>query len=319
MANKGKFVVQGAVRPAWRRFIDEVEPLRPDLYRYCCGLTGNPWDGEDLAQDVLARVFALMGRTNIDLEQPRAYLIRAATHLWFDRLRRVRLERSYADNLKRENIAEEPAAIDALALRDAAATLFAVLPPQERAAVLLKDVLEFSLAETATMLKTSEGAVKSALHRARATLSALPEPVDQPVNTVPRSLVERFAEALSHRQIGVLRDLCMEEVTIDMVGGARFESFDEGRSVFEFAHLSIPGLGMGDSPHWIVEEHRGEPIVLGLRTKAGVEGVNEIWRLDCSENKVTRVRLYCFTPDVLEQVSHELGRRALKRAYRSPM
>src|SRR5262249_1689199 len=101
MANRSKFAVQGAVRPAWRKFIDEIEPLRADLFRYCCGLTGNVWDGEDLVQDVLARVFALMGRTNIELERPRAYLVRAATHLWFDRLRRTRLERSYADEFRK--------------------------------------------------------------------------------------------------------------------------------------------------------------------------------------------------------------------------
>jgi hypothetical protein len=35
------FAVQATVRTPWRAFIDEIAPLRPELYRYCCGLTGN--------------------------------------------------------------------------------------------------------------------------------------------------------------------------------------------------------------------------------------------------------------------------------------
>jgi hypothetical protein len=40
------------VQGPWRRFLEEYEPLRGELYRYCRFLTRSPWDAEDLAQDV---------------------------------------------------------------------------------------------------------------------------------------------------------------------------------------------------------------------------------------------------------------------------
>ena len=76
-AEDATFAVQAEVRDPWRRFIDDLAPLRPDLFRYCCGLTGNVWDGEDLAQDTLLRVFGQLGKINADLAHPRAFLIRS--------------------------------------------------------------------------------------------------------------------------------------------------------------------------------------------------------------------------------------------------
>jgi RNA polymerase sigma-70 factor (ECF subfamily) len=81
------FAVQRAVRRPWRRYIDRLTEHRPRLHAYCCRLTGNVWDGEDLVQDTLVRVFSLLGKTNATLENPRAYLIRTATNLWIDRVR----------------------------------------------------------------------------------------------------------------------------------------------------------------------------------------------------------------------------------------
>ncbi len=90
------FSVQDQVRAPWRRYLDSLAPLRPSLYRYCSRLTGNVWDGEDLAQDTLVRVFSLLGKIDANLENPRGYLIRTATNLWIDRTRRRTLEREFA-------------------------------------------------------------------------------------------------------------------------------------------------------------------------------------------------------------------------------
>src|SRR5262245_2794403 len=112
------------------------------------------------------RVVSLLGRTDTALENPKAYLIRAAANLWIDRVRRSARERA-AMVLEQA----EPASVpphDALDNRAAARTLFQALHPQERAAILMKDVLDLSLEETAAMLHTTVGAVKSALSRAGA-------------------------------------------------------------------------------------------------------------------------------------------------------
>src|ERR1700741_2152702 len=129
------FEVQEDVQGPWRRYIDDLAPLRPDLFRYCCGLTGNVWDGEDLVQDVLMRVFANLGKINAPLPNPRAYLIRAATNLWIDRLRRARLERGHAPAVEAEPAPTRDDASQVVDVRAAANSLFLHLAPQERAAV----------------------------------------------------------------------------------------------------------------------------------------------------------------------------------------
>jgi RNA polymerase sigma-70 factor (ECF subfamily) len=310
------FAGQEDIRGAWRKFIDELAPYRPDLFRYCCGLTGNVWDGEDLAQDVLLRVFGQLGKLNADLANPRAYLIRSATNLWTDRLRRARLEQQHMAAEQSETPEPAADASQVVDVRAAANRLFLRLAPQERAAVLLSDVLDFSLDETASLLKTTTGAVKSALHRGRTRLKS-GEAVEGPVWTTPRTVVDRFVEALTAKDFEAIRALCLADVTVDMVGGANFEDYETGKTTVEFAHMVIPGMGMGEAPRWRVVDFEGEPIAIGLRTADGAEGLNEIWRFEVEEGQVARLRLYCFTPDVLVAVAGEIGVPALRRPYRS--
>jgi RNA polymerase sigma-70 factor (ECF subfamily) len=53
-----------ALRESWQRYIDLLNPIRPDLYRYCRRLTGSVWDAEDLVQDALVRAFATLGKSH---------------------------------------------------------------------------------------------------------------------------------------------------------------------------------------------------------------------------------------------------------------
>src|SRR5438874_7762772 len=77
---------------AWHRYIDMLVPLRPALYGYCRRLTGNVWDAEDLVQDTLLRAFGQWGVTYPEVRNPRAYLLRTATNVWIDVLRRRETE-----------------------------------------------------------------------------------------------------------------------------------------------------------------------------------------------------------------------------------
>jgi RNA polymerase sigma-70 factor (ECF subfamily) len=274
-------------------------------------------DGEDLVQDVLLRVFGQLGKLDPDVAHPRAYLIRAATHLWIDRLRRAGVERAHA-RAERERAPEdnEPDPAQKLALRDAASRLFLALAPQERAAVLLKDVLDFSLEESAAMLQTSVGAVKAALHRGRTRLREAerqPEPA-----RASSELVEHFVDALARKDFDALRALCRADVTVELVGGVVIDGYEQGKTAFEHAHWSMSGPEFPSDPRWEVAYYEGEPIALGFRTRNGKEGLNEVWRLVPGEGGLSHVRLYCFTPDTLHTLAKELGLRALRRPYRSP-
>src|SRR5438128_12695318 len=80
------------LRTAWHRYVDLLVPLRPALYGYCRRLAGNVWDAEDLVQDTLLRGFGHWGVTYPKIREPRAYLLRTATNVWIDTLRRRETE-----------------------------------------------------------------------------------------------------------------------------------------------------------------------------------------------------------------------------------
>ena len=307
------FDVQADVRTPWRTYLDALEPLRGELHRYCVRLTGNVWDGEDLVQETLAKVFSLLGKIDANLTNPRGYLVRAATHTWIDHVRRSERERRWI--AEATGSAEAQEAVDPVAVNEAAGTLLTRLSPQQRAAVLLKDVLGFSIADTAACLSTTEGAVKSALHRGRDQLSETE--VEVRIKP-PRELVAAFEAALAAADIDALRALCLADVTVDMVGGAQMNGFEEVKPFFEHAHMVWPELGFGENPNWRVADYGGEAVVLGFRTLDGQEGLNEIHRLDVDDGKVARIRCYCFCPDSLRWVGEQLGLPVLQRRYRSP-
>lgn len=314
------FAVQGEVRGPWRRYLDHLAPLRPDLHRYCCRLTGNVWDGEDLVQDALLRVFSLLGKLDADLENPRGYLIRTATHLWIDRVRRRARERAL---LEEQGMAMAPARDDAeparaAELRGAAGELLQRLAPRERAAMLLKEVFDLSLEETASILKTSVGAVKAALHRGRGRLADADRDTPLPGPGPSRELVDRFVKALAAKDLEALRALCSADISIELVGGAELESFERSRTFFEHAHFVLPQLGFGENPRWELALYESEPIALGFRTLGGVEGLNEVHRLEEVEGRIARIRCYCFCPDTLRMLGEHLGLPALAKAYRTP-
>ena len=94
------------------------------------------------------------------------------------------------------------------------------LPPRQRAAIVLKDVLGFQAAEVATMLETTETSVNSALQRARATLDA-PAPPSRERAPLPRSagereLVGRFADAFENGSVDQIVALLTDDAWVTM-------------------------------------------------------------------------------------------------------
>lgn len=318
------FAVQADVRGPWRQYLDALAPLRPGLHRYCCRLTGNTWDAEDLMQDALLRVFGLLGKIDRNLENPRAYFIRTVTHLWIDQQRRLNLDRAWRSGLSEGEVSTSSAEQGA-EVQKAANALLKRLPPRERAAVLLRDVLDLSASETASVLQMTEGAVKSALHRGRERLQN-ERPADHARPAPSPALVERFLEALATQDMETMQQICAADLTVELVGGARSDNFEDSRTFFEHAHMVFPleyaelarKMVLGTHPRWQTCDYLGERIVLGFRTFDGVEGLNEVHRIDEIEGKIVRVRCYCFAPDTLAVVAEDLDLTALRKPYRSP-
>src|SRR5437016_4761940 len=163
-----------AMAEAQQRFMDLVAEVRPELHRYCARMTGSVFDGEDVVQDTLAKAYFALGQME---EAPplRPWLFRIAHNTAMDFLRRY-------EHKNVDVVAEVPDATDTdergpdPALVEAALILFASLPPLQRSALALKDVLGHSLEEVATTMDTTVAAVKAALVRARATVAAARPP-----------------------------------------------------------------------------------------------------------------------------------------------
>src|SRR5262245_36026073 len=170
-----------------RAFAALVERHRRELHVHCYRMLGSFDDAEDLVQETFLRAWRARGRFQGG-PRFRAWLYRIATNACLDALRtRRRLPalhsyaevpwlQPYPDRLLDE-IAPgdtEPGAA-AVAKETVELTFLAViqlLPPRQRAVLILRDVLGWSAGETATLLDTTAAAANSALQRARATLRA---------------------------------------------------------------------------------------------------------------------------------------------------
>lgn len=303
------------VKATWHRFLDVYEPLRPELYRYCRHLTRSPWDTEDLVQDTLARAFVTLGRLfQSPPSNPRAWLFRIASNLWIDWVRR---RREVPVEIPDRAVAPEPR-VD----RDAAGVLIGRLSPQERVAVVLKDVFDFTLHEIAETLSTTVGAVKAALHRGRGKLA---EP-REPEPTRPSSAVlDAFCDAFNARDLDRLTALLLDTATVEIVGLVTEYGPDAPRDPetgsfhgMMYSDLTADDPRGGIEPHLRqgvlpvpprVEArlHRDEPILLFWYAHEQGEAVRAVARVETDGERLARVRNYFFTPDVIAEVCRELA------------
>jgi RNA polymerase sigma-70 factor (ECF subfamily) len=210
-----------------RRLLDAVNELRPRLHRYCTRMCGSPLDGEDVVQEALAQAYESIG-TLQDESRLEPWLFRIAHHKCLDFLRRERGWRAGAvsyddthDAALPEDGTELDDALGSAPVDDALAALVGELPPKERAAVLLKDVLEYRLTEVADVIESTVGGVKAALHRARAKLRTFerrPLPLAAPFDWKRRELFLAYADCFNRRDWEALRRLIQADARLEVVG-----------------------------------------------------------------------------------------------------
>jgi RNA polymerase sigma-70 factor (TIGR02960 family) len=205
-------------------FRELTDPYRRELQLHIYRIVGSAQDAEDLLQETLLAAWrGLAGfeeRASI-----RAWLYRIATNRSLDVLRASRRRHAsrmtempeptrygepiwlqpYPDVLL-EGVPDHAPGPEALyEAKEAVALAFIVglqhLPPQQRAVLVLRDVLGFRAAEVAETLDTTEASVNSLLRRARAAFeSRLPasgrDRAPLPNSRLERDIVGRFAEAI---------------------------------------------------------------------------------------------------------------------------
>ena len=210
-------------------FAEQAEPFRRELLGHCYRMLGSIQDAEDVVQETYLRAWrsygGFDGRSSV-----RTWLYKIATNRCLTELakqsRRVlpsgisdpepdpdaRLEQAgpevswlqpAPDSMLMPDTAD-PAAIVAAreGLRLALVASLQYLPPRQRAALILRDVLAFPAAEVAVMLDTTSASVKSALQRARARLTELAlatGQITEPSAPAARALVEQYIAAFEKR------------------------------------------------------------------------------------------------------------------------
>jgi RNA polymerase sigma-70 factor (ECF subfamily) len=195
----------GSFEARYRAFLATVETLRPSLHRYCARMTGSVLDGEDVAQEALFVAYRKLDQFD-DSRPLKPWLFRIAHHRCIDFLRSRGVRRD-AEAVALELEDAEPAELTP-PLERAIEHLVLHLPPKERACVLLKDVLDYSLEEIAELVDSTTGGVKAALSRGRAKLAALPEPAEAAAAAPESSrLLALYVERFNSRDWDGLRQL----------------------------------------------------------------------------------------------------------------
>jgi len=310
------------LRTQWHEFIDATSECRPQLFSYCRHLAQNPWEAEDLLQDTLLRAFSTMSQVDDPIRNVRSYVLRIATNLWLDQVRRARLVEWV--EIDPESIGGSPAEAERNAQFIAASKrLLQAGSPRQIAAVLMKDVFGASLAEISVALQSTEGAVKGLLSRARSKLTA---PVNVPSSApVPsKALVDRFVELYNDADQEGLLDLILDNAVAGNVGTDIEWGYESHRSRTSWVRGSL-----GGHPEWPRKfqfesqtarraEFMDEPIVLVYRTRSGENALESIVRLVEEDGMIAELKAYSFSPELKEEVARHFDVAVRSGGYRYP-
>lgn len=152
-------------------FLQTLTHLRQPLRRHCSRMTGSLLDGQDVMQEALFEAYRKLDQ----LDEPgalRPWLFRIAHHRCLDFIRKRAVRRNAEAQVDAEDVTA-PNDVPSVGVGRAVVRLVLHLPPKERACVLLKDVLDYSLEEIAEFVDSTTGGVKAALSRGRAKLATL--------------------------------------------------------------------------------------------------------------------------------------------------
>src|SRR6266700_1704593 len=207
-------------------FARQADPFRRELLAHCYRMLGSVHDAEDLVQETLLRAWRASGRFDSERASLRTWLYRIATNACLTALagrsRRplpsaiagpsedieqplVRTEVPWLEPLPDAMVRAERAdpaavAVSRSSLRLAFVAALQLLPPRQRAILILREVLELPAAEVADMLATTPAAVNSALQRARGL----------------RATVDAYVAAFENADITALTRLLTTDAILEM-------------------------------------------------------------------------------------------------------
>jgi RNA polymerase sigma-70 factor (ECF subfamily) len=282
---------RGVFDARYLAFLETIKQIRPKLHRYCARMTGSVLDGEDVVQEALFQAYRKLD-TFDDARPLGPWLFRIAHNRCIDLLRR----RGVREDAEAEAVVEDAVAATlppGPALGRAIERLVLALPPMERACVLLKDVFDYSLEETATLVDSTIGGVKAALSRGRGKLASLPSaPPRRSVTPDTERLLRLYVERFNQQDWDGLRTLIAADARLrvaDAFSGTLASSPYFGK----WATVRVPW-------RMAAGEVDGEPAMIILNQRDGQWTPGSAVLLVLSDGRVTRISDFGHIPWLLE-------------------
>ncbi|MBL7252773.1 RNA polymerase subunit sigma-70 [Paractinoplanes lichenicola] len=241
------------------------ELYRADVLALCYRMLGSFEEAEDLTQETFLRAWRAHDRYDPARASVRTWLHRIATNacLTFLEGRSRRALPSglgaagddpYAPLTPRPDIPwlqpfpDDPAATveQRAGLRLAFVAALQLLPARQRAALVLREVLQLPAAEVASVLDTSVASVNSSLQRARATLHSSGLALDdlrEPESPDDRAVIERYVKAFEAADVPALTRLLAEDVVLEMPPVALWLSGRDHYRTFLSRVFALRGTG----------------------------------------------------------------------------
>ncbi len=227
--------------------VDEVvtpdhEAFRGDLLAHCYRMLGSIDEAEDVVQETMLRAWRAADRYDPTRASVRTWLHRIATNACLSALE-GRQRRPLPSGLGPagddphasltpsldvpwlqpfpDALLGDPAdaAVQRDGLRLALVTALQLLPARQRAALVLREVVQLPAADVAAALDTTVASVNSSLQRARATVQAAGLDLDHlhlPAEPGERAVVERYATAFEAADLDALTRLLADDVALEM-------------------------------------------------------------------------------------------------------
>lgn len=273
-----------------------IEPYRRELSLHCYRMMGSLQDAEDVVQETMLRAWRHFD-TFHGAASLRTWLYTIATHVCLDALKKqqsrtlpmaaypaadplrpiaaVTAEALWLEPLPDSWLAEAAENPEARYTRHesislAFLTVLQLLPPRQRAIVILCDVLDWRASEVAELLGLSASAVNSALHRARVTLAkgyrseeqrevVQERHIDQAIS----ALLERYVYAWETDDVDGIVALLKEDATLAM---PPIPSWYQGREAVG-AILAVGPFGANVPRRWRLRQTRanGQPAFVFYR------------------------------------------------------
>ena len=298
-----------------------LEDLRAPTFAIAYRMLGSVTEAEDVVQETLLRVHrALVAEERI--ESLRAYAATIATRLAIDGLRSARVRReTYVGEWLPEPIVTDPASdpgrqaemADSLSL--AFLVLLESLSPEQRAALLLRDVFDYGYDEIAEIVGTSEVNARQLATRARRHVGER-RPRFEAAREEREALAERFFAAAREGDLAGLEALLAQDVVLTGDGGGKVPALARslhGRARVARTLLAWTRQGFRHGGTLRPTDVNGQPGALVLDPDGGLIGVIA---LDVADGQIQGVRSIV-NPDKIGHVGRVGELRALLGRRRS--